>query len=51
MVIGMQSTTTAAEGTADAAFRREFGDAFLDRLWQLNPDWAIAAATTSTPTG
>ena len=43
MVIGMQSTTTAAEGTADAAFHREFGDAFFDRFWQLNPDWAIAA--------
>ena len=42
MVIGMQSTTTAAEGTADAAFHREFGDAFFDRFWQLNPDWAIA---------
>ncbi len=42
MVIGMQSTTTAAESTADAAFQREFGDTFLDRFWQLNPDWAIA---------
>jgi len=41
-VIGMQSTTAAAESAADAAFRREFGDAFFDRLWQLNPDWAIA---------
>jgi uncharacterized protein (DUF885 family) len=43
MVIGMQSTTTAAQGSADAAFRREFGDAFFDRLWQLNPDSAIAS--------
>jgi len=45
MVIGMQSTTTAAaaESAADAAFHREFGDAFFDRFWQLNPDWAIAA--------
>ena len=43
MVIGMQSTTTGAQGSADAAFRREFGDAFFDRLWQLNPDWAIAS--------
>src|SRR5262249_43558231 len=41
-VIGMQSQTAAAESAADAAFRREFGDAFFDRLWQLNPDWAIA---------
>jgi uncharacterized protein (DUF885 family) len=40
----MQSTTTAAaESAADAAFHREFGDAFFDRFWQLNPDWAIAA--------
>ena len=43
MVIGMQSTTTAAETSADAAFRREFGDAFFDRFWQLNPDFAIAS--------
>ncbi len=42
MVIGMQSTTMAAESAADAAFHREFGDAFFDRFWQLNPDWAIA---------
>src|SRR5256885_1646265 len=39
----MQSTTTAAQSAADAAFRREFGAAFFDRLWQLNPDWAIAS--------
>ena len=26
----------------DAAFRREFGDQFLDRYWQLKPDWALA---------
>src|SRR5215471_18465724 len=42
MVTGMQSTT-AAESAADAAFHREFGEAFFDRFWQLNPDWAIAA--------
>ena len=39
----MQIKTTAAQSVADAAFRREFGDAFFDRLWQLNPDWAIAS--------
>lgn len=43
MVIGMQSTTTAAQGSADGTFRREFGDAFFDRFWQLNPDLAIAS--------
>ncbi|HUL81678.1 MAG TPA: DUF885 domain-containing protein [Gammaproteobacteria bacterium] len=42
MVIGMQSTTSA-ETSDDAAFRREFGDAFFDRYWQLNPDFAIAS--------
>jgi uncharacterized protein (DUF885 family) len=26
----------------DAVFRREFGEQFLDRYWQLKPDWAIA---------
>ena len=26
----------------DAAFRREFGDQFFDRYWQLKPDWALA---------
>jgi uncharacterized protein (DUF885 family) len=42
MVIGMQSTTSA-ETSDDAAFRREFGDAFFDRYWQLNPDFAVAS--------
>jgi uncharacterized protein (DUF885 family) len=41
MVILMQSTSVSADTAADAAFRRQFGDAFFDRLWQLNPDWAI----------
>lgn len=27
---------------SDAAFRRAFGDEFLDRLWQLKPDWALS---------
>jgi hypothetical protein len=25
----------------DTAFRREFGDQFFDRYWQLKPDWAL----------
>jgi len=39
----MQNRTAAAETAADAAFRREFGDAFFDRFWQLNPDFGIAS--------
>jgi uncharacterized protein (DUF885 family) len=43
MVTSMYSSTSAAEGAADVAFRREFGNTFFDRLWQQSPDWAIAA--------
>jgi uncharacterized protein (DUF885 family) len=38
----MQSTPSAADTGTDAAFRRQFGENFFDRYWQLNPDWAIA---------
>lgn len=41
-VIVMHSTPTLADTATDAAFRRQFGDGFFDRLWQLNPDWGIA---------
>jgi uncharacterized protein (DUF885 family) len=40
-VIVMHSTSSA-DAAADAAFRRQFGDGFFDRLWQLSPDWAIS---------
>jgi uncharacterized protein (DUF885 family) len=43
MVMLMQGTSVSADTAADAAFRRQFGDAFFDRLWQLNPDWAIVS--------
>jgi uncharacterized protein (DUF885 family) len=39
----MLSTPTVADTATDAAFRRQFGDGFFDRLWQLNPDSAIAS--------
>ncbi|HZL96388.1 MAG TPA: DUF885 family protein, partial [Vicinamibacterales bacterium] len=42
LVITMHSPS-AADTAADAAFRRQFGDAFFDRYWQLNPDFAIAS--------
>jgi len=41
-VILMHSTPSSADTATDSAFRRQFGDGFFDRLWQLNPDWAIA---------
>jgi hypothetical protein len=36
-------TSTVAARDADAAFHREFGDAFFARYWELNPDTAIVA--------
>jgi uncharacterized protein (DUF885 family) len=41
-VIVMHSTPSTADTAADSAFRRQFGDGFFDRLWQLNPDWAVS---------
>src|SRR6185295_4654311 len=41
-VILMQSTPAVADTATDAAFQRQFGEKFFDRLWQLNPDGAIA---------
>jgi uncharacterized protein (DUF885 family) len=41
-VIFMHSTSSSADTATDAAFRRQFGDAFFDRLWQLNPGWGVA---------
>ena len=33
----------AGPGEADAAFERQFGDAFLDRYWRENPEAGIAS--------
>ena len=30
----------AADNPADIAFEEQFGEAFFDRVWQLNPDGA-----------
>jgi uncharacterized protein (DUF885 family) len=38
----MATTPAAADTATDSAFARQFGERFFDRLWQLNPDWAIA---------
>ncbi|MDP3859853.1 MAG: DUF885 domain-containing protein [Stagnimonas sp.] len=35
-------TATAADGAADAAFARQFGDQFLDGYWRENPESGIA---------
>ena len=35
-------TAAAAEGAADAAFARQFGDQFLDGYWRENPEAGIA---------
>jgi uncharacterized protein (DUF885 family) len=41
-VIVMHSAPSSADTAADSAFRRQFGDGFFDRLWQLNPEWGVS---------
>jgi len=41
-VILMHITPAAADTATDSAFRRQFGDGFFDRYWQLNPDAGVA---------
>jgi uncharacterized protein (DUF885 family) len=38
----VHTLAAAAGSSADKAFQRQFGDAFFDRYWQLNPDGAIS---------
>jgi uncharacterized protein (DUF885 family) len=37
------AASAASEGSADKAFQRQFGDAFFEQYWKLNPDGAISS--------
>jgi uncharacterized protein (DUF885 family) len=41
-VVTLMAAPLTAQTNADAEFRRAFGEKFLDRYWELNPDWGVA---------
>lgn len=43
LAFGAQVSVAATYSAADAAFQRQFGDAFLAKYWQLYPEAAISA--------
>lgn len=37
-----QAASAAGEGAADKSFQRQFGDAFFEQYWKINPDAGVA---------